>query len=729
MEDPIHDQESCFEILFGHTTENSFAQEFADRETASQHAFEQQVFRTNVLNSDDLTVPHYAVCLDPNLGQDLPDWMTWEGDADSYLNLEGVDASDATNAYYNNRITDLDPVHGRVSDQSIEMQDDNQIFDVDYEIPNREEPYRQPNGSVGSECMPSTAALHQTQNVDEIGHPHSPARLLSEKSSAREKKSKISDKEWEDHKKIIHQIYIIEDYTMQQLIRTMIRDFKFIATEKMYRNKFKDWTGFSKNKTKQNGGRVAPRKIQRRRIAQKLPTISKKQQKSMLYQTHVEDNDEKTAPLMNPMSLFMDDITASTRMMYQAINNIIKGSFGSSRRVKGWTSDHIQLVPPAYASNNLSTWETLMDQCHCAGLLSEMKLYHCFSTFLHKIFTTIDAVAGDSPLILLIYLWRICSSIFDDFRLRGRAFFPGEELSPSLRNRLALMTIFFKRMRRSFSLRLGCQHPVVNLLEALIFQAKYPLAQFKNTLGLGYLTSIDGFGQMITTCHPVVLNMSSHYARQQWRTDTEGHRDTMRLLYNESLNEAKKLSGGCDEGTISLLYSYTYAMCKGYNDCSEVLNLASQLRDITEPICRNQADLKGGIVVRSFVFSTSLLAKYFKWQDSNLTRRQMNDAIEILRRGDQECLVYALALSKVLTLRVGYPIASITHRREARAEETKRGEAMRSKLREMTLYQAYEIFKGPDNISQNIPKNSQQETEKEKLEQLISWMEIEMRGQ
>ncbi|KAF3152070.1 hypothetical protein TWF594_005824 [Orbilia oligospora] len=669
MEDPIHDQESCFEILFGHTTENSFAQEFVDRETASQHAFEQQVFRNNVLNSDDLTVPHYAVCLDPNLGQDLPDWMTWEGDADSSLNLEGVDASDATNAY-NNRITDLDPIHGRASDQSIEMQDYNQIFDVDYEIPNREEPYRQPNGSVGSECMPSTAALHQTQNVDEIGHPHSPARLLSEKSSAREKKSKISDKEWEDHKKIIHQIYIIEDYTMQQLIKTMIRDFKFIATEKMYRNKFKDWTGFSKNKTKQNGGTVAPRKIQRRRIAQKLPTISKKQQKSMLYQTHVEDNDEKTAPLMNPMSLFMDDITASTRMMYQALNNIIKGSFGSSRRVKGWTSDHIQLVPPAYASNNLSTWETLMDQCHCAGLLSEMKLYHCFSTFLHKIFTTIDAVA----------------------------------------------------------LRLGRQHPVVNLLEALIFQAKYPLAQFKNTLGLGYLTSIDGFGQMITTCHPVVLNMSSHYARQQWRTDTEGHRDTMRLLYNESLNEAKKLSGGCDEGTISLLYSYTYAMCKGYNDCSEVLNLASQLRDITEPICRNQADLKGGIVVRSFVFSTSLLAKYFKWQDSNLTRRQMNDAIEILRRGDQECLVYALALSKVLTLRVGYSIASITRRREAQAEETKRGEAMRSKLREMTLYQAYEIFKGPDNISQNIPKNSQQETEKEKLEQLISWMEIEMRG-
>ncbi|KAF3204524.1 hypothetical protein TWF191_002219, partial [Orbilia oligospora] len=593
MEDPIHDQESCFEILFGHTTEQYFAQEFADQGTASQRAFEQQVFGTNILNGNDLTVPHHAVCLDRNLDQDLPDWMIWGGDADSYLNLEGVDASDATKAY-NNSTTNLNPIHGPASDQNIDMQEYNQIFDLNYNILNQEELDQQPNGPFGLECMPSTAALHQTQIVDEIRHLNSPARFLP-KGASKEKKSKISDEEWEDHKDIIREIYIIEDHTMQQLIQTMIRDFKFPATEKMYRNKFKDWTGFSKNKTQQNGGIVAPRRLQRRRTAQKLPTISKKEQKSMLYRTHVEDNNEKAAPLMNPMSLFMDDITASTRMMYQALNNFMKSLFGSSRRVKGWTSDHIQLVPPAYASDNLSTWETLLDQCHCLGLLSQLKLYRCFSTFLHKIFKTIDAVAGDSSLIFLIYLWRICSSIFD-VRLRCRAILPGEEISAIMGNCLALVTVFFKRMRCSFSLRLGRQHPVVTLLEALISQTKYSLAQFKHTLGVGYLTSIDGFGQMITTCHPVVLNMSSHYASQAWRTDIKGHKDTMRLLYNESLDKAKKLSGECDERTISLLYSYTYAMAKGYDDCSELLKLASQLRDKTEPICRNQADLKAGII-------------------------------------------------------------------------------------------------------------------------------------
>jgi hypothetical protein len=163
-------------------------------------------------------------------------------------------------------------------------------------------------------------------------------------------------------------------------------------------------------------------------------------------------------------------------------------------------------------------------------------------------------------------------------------------------------------------------------------------------------------------------------------------------------------------------------MAKGYDDSNLVFNLASRLRARTETLCRDQANLQCSMSVRAFVFSTGLLAKNYQWQDSNLTCRQLDEAIEILRHGDQECLIYALALSRLLEAKLmGHDNV------KAMAEERRRAEAMRSNIREIRLSNSIEIAREPDDNPKNYFKNIQSRRKREG-DEFRSWLVLNERG-
>lgn len=499
----------------------------------------------------------------------------------------------------------------------------------------------------------------------------------------------------------------------------------------MYYTKFKDksWAGFSKNRTKRNYGRIAPTGIPRRRVAQALPPNSKKDNLGLLFvsakenvnaegQEQNNDRDNGDVLVLDSKALFMDETSVKMRMMHHALDVLVKGSFGSTSRAKGWSSNHTQLVPPVRTLDNSTAWEALLDQCQCIGLLAQLGLYHCVNFSLPKIFHDFDRVSQHSAPTLLIYFWKICSSIFN-VRLRGRALVLGDD--PLYGQSFALMRMFLKHMRESFFLRLGKGHPIVHLLDALTCVIKSSPVQFKHMLGIGYSTAINALGRMIGADHPVVLTMSSHCAKQHWTTDIKLREEIVQMRYELSFVQAEQIYGTHSENTISLLYNYVYAMAKGYDDSDLVFKLASQLRDRTETFCRNQTKLQCSIFVRAFVFSTGLLAKNYQWQDPSLTRRQLDKAIEILRHGDQECRIYALSLSKLLE-------AKLRGRDNVNAmtEEKKRAEALQSNIYGIKPSDFIEIA-GGSNDSPSEDRQNKRSQQKRESDELYSWLAIRVK--
>ncbi|GAB1315446.1 hypothetical protein MFIFM68171_05656 [Madurella fahalii] len=499
---------------------------------------------------------------------------------------------------------------------------------------------------------------------------------------AAQHKSKISDKDWEDHKEIIRQLWIVEHHTMPELIRIMTRDYDFSATEKMYYAKFKDpnWAGFAKNKTKQNSGRVASLETPRRRAAQMLPPNSKRDKRDLVFLSakskNQADHQDNQVPLphLDARTQLMDDTSVNTRKMHRALDVFVKGSFGFSAKVKGWSSDSFQLIAPPQVVDNSAAWETLMDQCHCMGLLTQLGLFRCLNSSLQKIFEGFNKLATQPGPVLLIYLWKICSSIFD-VRLRTGIIVPGDD--PRRGQPFALMRLFLHHMRRSFFLQLGRAHPVVHLMDALAYVLfNSSQEEFKYILGLGYATAIEALGHMIGADHSVVLTMSSHCAKQDWGSRAKLHETIVRARYETLLVEAERIQSR--ENTVSMLYNYTYTMSQGYGDSEFVFHLASRLRDQAERQCRDQikvSNLQCGMHVRALVFSTGLLAKNYQWQDSSITCRQLDETIGILEHGDQECLIYALSLSRLLEAKL-----RARDNADARSEVRRRAEAVRSRI-------------------------------------------------
>lgn len=474
----------------------------------------------------------------------------------------------------------------------------------------------------------------------------------------------------------------------------------------MYFQKFQDndWAEFSKNKTKRNGGRVASTGCPRRRAAQVLPRHSKKDASGLLItipksKTLVKENldDNTDTPILDSTALFMDETSMNTRRIHYALDAFVKGSFGSTSKAKGWSYDRFQLIPPAQTGNDPDIWEALLDECHCMGLLTSLGLYRCLHFCLHKFFYTLRDITRRSEPTLLLYFWKICSSILD-IRFRGRVIVQGDD--PIRGESFALMRIILRYMKQLFSLHLGIGHPVVHLVETLTHVIKSSPAQFKYILGLAYSMAIDRLGEMIGPSHAQVSMMSSHFAKQNWIPGTKMHEQMTHMKYQSSLLEAERTSGHHAKSRILLLYNYTYAMTKGYGDNDLVFRLAAQLRALTMPLCCDSVNLKCSIAVRAFVFSTGLLAKNYHWQDPKLARGQLYETIRILWRGDLECLIYALSLSRLLEAKLR---GSETVK--AMAEQIRRTENLRSKICRITLSNPIEAAKRQDGDSNSHVKN------------------------
>jgi hypothetical protein len=211
---------------FSQDTEDLSGQGVTDPEIFGQGILDQHILSLDVFNNNGL----HQDFLDPMAL--YQDGFNLETDQNP-LNLEDFDAFDANHVCDNN-IVGPDLVDQRASGQSMVTQNViNQIFNLNQAITNRDIPGQHFNGTVNLDNANNdslTAVLNPLPVLDDSEPRNTQDSFLDKSNRAKGGKSKISDKEWEDHKGVINQIWIVENHTMPELTRIMTRDYKFPAT-------------------------------------------------------------------------------------------------------------------------------------------------------------------------------------------------------------------------------------------------------------------------------------------------------------------------------------------------------------------------------------------------------------------------------------------------------------------------------------------------------------------
>lgn len=205
--------------------EDLSGQGVTDADILGQDIVEQYISSLNVFNSNGLH-PDFLGPIDL-----YPDGYNLETDQNP-LDLEHLNASNFHHACYSN-IVGPDAVDERDPSERVATQNVNPLFNLNQLIPHRYTPDQYFNGTVSldnTNLNSSTASPRRPQVLDD-SEPRCARDGFPDKPNGTKKgKSRISDEEWEDHKEIIRQIWIVENHTLPELTRIMTRDYKFPAT-------------------------------------------------------------------------------------------------------------------------------------------------------------------------------------------------------------------------------------------------------------------------------------------------------------------------------------------------------------------------------------------------------------------------------------------------------------------------------------------------------------------
>ncbi|KAG4429232.1 hypothetical protein IFR05_015281 [Cadophora sp. M221] len=464
-----------------------------------------------------------------------------------------------------------------------------------------------------------------------------------------------SQKDWESKKLAIEYIWYKQNHTTDELIKEMADFYNFHASKTTFKRYLKSWNLW-KNMTKKNQGKEKygtgdSETSARKRPAQRLP---KTQNYSNL----------QFAPKITLVPMLLEDngvIPKRDLKMSHDIRCMAESFFDLSR----WTADPggIILVPPRGGVDTSKIWQTLLYQSYSAAILSRMKLFKKVNLCLERFASSIDQATKHCDPNFLIYFWRICISL-NAVRLPGKL----------KREPFVLLQIFFKQLERSFT-RYHGNHGIIEFLRSLTQALKHNLNQilkdnlnqglkdnlnqvlknkscrsFRRTLDRTYQYAIYYFSELLGDGHATVLGMRRHYNFQFTAKDRSGRVSCevdLAAAYRSLLCEAELKYGQLGEQTISVLYDYASVMSPRTID----LEWVETLHERSAQFCRDHNVKTYNLATRALVFSTELLANDYISKDRNRSLDIMEDAIELLKQGDQDCQVWARSCSKTAVMR------------------------------------------------------------------------------
>jgi hypothetical protein len=351
--------------------------------------------------------------------------------------------------------------------------------------------------------------------------------------------------------------------------------------------------------------------------------------------------------------------------MFYAIEIFLRGNFEA--RSKPWKYNKYTLLSSAGTPDGLNTWQLLFHQSYGITTLAETGLFSRVSSSLYRLSQSIHEAAKHSSPVMLVYFWKVCVTLM------------GVPLSGTLKQKnspaFPMLLMFVEHARASFCQSHQGSHPLVDFLTALHSVLKEPgyCHEIKTILGRTYEKAIEILKDTIGCNHPAVLSMLSHY-NKHWKSklDLQAYMATYSEQYHHLISTA-----ATGDQQISLLYDYAYAMSLG----DEInYRVVEELRQASAEICRSQVPLKCTLTSRAFAFTSEMLAKKRIDRDRQQSLKCMDEAIELLSGGDQECCIWAASLSKKLEL--WYKRSPNTDDRDKVTIERKRKSDIRAKIEE-----------------------------------------------
>lgn len=345
--------------------------------------------------------------------------------------------------------------------------------------------------------------------------------------------------------------------------------------------------------------------------------------------------------------------------MCNAISALVKSRGGTKKGL--WKPDIINLIRPAGAMDSAAHWQFVFDKCIGIVTLSEGRLGGKVQFMLGQFFHALDTATQSCDPVFLLQFWKICVNLW-------RIKFPGRTKAGPF----VFLRHFLQRLKAGFFRSCRNKHDgLVTFVNSLIEILQSEPRTLKATLGWTYSQAIKALGDMIGKEHVIVLGMVAD-CTTHWNSMfqvEEAYRAESNKISERELLESRfqAILQSCGlkevETRIGLLYHYTNAVSNGKYVSETVGHHVNELRSLTLDRCRTDLqhkNLQYTLTSRAFASSTDLLAKYHleMWEMRGREKGRspykisalLNEAIEILRLGDIECLVQAVHCSKRLAV-------------------------------------------------------------------------------
>ncbi|KAH6635848.1 hypothetical protein F5144DRAFT_619366 [Chaetomium tenue] len=377
---------------------------------------------------------------------------------------------------------------------------------------------------------------------------------------------------------------------------------------------------------------------------------------------------------------------ACQHAMLHAIDCLVKKSFDTSRSNAAATLTAEGCSP---------SWQLVSDKCD--GLVAVIsgqaplgsKILFLLGQLRQALDRAVSTAHHDPGFPIMI--WRTCMTLLS-------VRFPGRTST----NRSTFLRVFLHWLRSSF--RATLKSPADNLLtlvECLIrvMNSSEPY-HFIATLGMGCGKTMDMVAGMVGHAHPVLLTMGTSCARY-WKRDFSINRNQFERQYKPLVDRVVK-SLRPTRADIAALHAYTQIQVD--SKAESTAWYAAHLRIHTLDSCRTTLErrsLRYGQAARGLAFSSELLVvcqldPVMGKADGGFDRNKFGDAlqavtetIEVLRKGNLDCLVSAAHLSKRLSIwyKSYYPgdtIKSKSHRLKGphTTDERKRTAAIMAQIGE-----------------------------------------------
>lgn len=374
----------------------------------------------------------------------------------------------------------------------------------------------------------------------------------------------------------------------------------------MYNSHFKKWgPDFDKNRKKGRGSQalISPRvKRTRPRRLSRPPQLRE--------------------PLALPVGLQTPNCFEYLEAVIISVHEYASGMLLDGK----WSWDTFTIIAPAETPDYSSAWQDISDQCFGASTLFARGCISEGMKTLDHVCEKLREVARSNSPGLLVKFWRIV-----------RYFYKTSQLFSNLRILFHFLG-YFRQLVHIFHPR---NHPLFRLLDALV---RVRGEHLLDTLRVAYRRTIDSMEEPLGETHAVIVHMWSNYLKY-WNYG--GLAPTFLIpRYRFLLNEAESQAGPMGENTIAVLHGFLYAAYYNAADPDLAIELSLKLFRRTKKMPCLQNKPTWSLATQGFALAMKVLGTLHQATNRLLEfHDDIEDAINLLARGDRECQTRSLMLA------------------------------------------------------------------------------------